>query len=94
MDEAGCMRALFATAAAVPTAAELLEQVGKAVARSGEAPFIMAADDAGAAAGMDRVTRHAGIHTSLYPRASVEERALLTAIPPPTFAMLAAEFQN
>lgn len=94
MDDAGGMRALFSAAASVPTAAELLKQLAKAVARSGEAPSILAADDAAAAAGMDRVTRHAGIHTGLYPRASVEERALLTTIPPPTMAALAAEFQN
>lgn len=94
IDGAGGMRAIFSTAATVPTAAELLAQLAKAVGRSGEAPSILAADDAAAAEGLDRVTRHAGIHTGLYPRASVEERALLTAIPPPTLAALAAEFQN
>ncbi|GAB0492171.1 hypothetical protein MMPV_003431 [Pyropia vietnamensis] len=68
VDKVSSMQALLFTAAPFSTADELLGQLANSVASSGVALFMLAADDVGTAAGVDRIARHAGMRTGLYPR--------------------------
>eukprot|EP00168_Porphyra_purpurea_P012291 TRINITY_DN3224_c0_g1_i1.p1 TRINITY_DN3224_c0_g1~~TRINITY_DN3224_c0_g1_i1.p1 ORF type:complete len:215 (-),score=87.83 TRINITY_DN3224_c0_g1_i1:845-1444(-) len=75
MGDGGAPVGVFRTAGPVPTVGELLPQLLRAATAAGGLPCVLSVDDLGAAAALDRITRHVRVHTGYYPRASVEERA-------------------
>jgi len=92
MGDGGAIVGMFSTAAPVPTVGELLPQLLRAASDLGALPGGLSVDDLGAAAALDRVTRHVRVHTGYYPQASVEERAFLAAVPPQQLAAVEAQY--